>query len=41
VKFVFEEVLDVYKVFPENAAQDTTEIIIKEVAKFAEHNVLF
>jgi alkylation response protein AidB-like acyl-CoA dehydrogenase len=39
VKFVFDEVLDVYKVFPENAAQDTTEIIIKEVAKFAEQTL--
>ena len=39
MKFVFDEVLDVYKVFPENAAQDTTEIIIKEVAKFAEQTL--
>lgn len=36
VKFIFDEVLNVYKVFPENAAQDTVEMVIKEMAKFAE-----
>ena len=36
VKFIFDEVVNVWKTFPEAVAQDTVEIIIKECAKFAE-----
>jgi alkylation response protein AidB-like acyl-CoA dehydrogenase len=39
VKFIFDEVLEVYKIFPETAPQDTTEMVIKECAKFAENTL--
>jgi alkylation response protein AidB-like acyl-CoA dehydrogenase len=39
VKFIFDEVLNVYKYFPENAPQDTVEMVIKEMAKFAENTL--
>eukprot|EP00906_Rhabdomonas_costata_P008792 RCo012485 len=39
VKFIFDEVVNVWKTFPDTVAQDTVEIIIKEMAKFAENTL--
>jgi len=39
VKFIFDEVLNVYKFFPESAPQDVVEMVIKEMAKFSENTL--